>query len=471
MKAVLVFVCVCVLGLGLADAATNVTAKEAEEILRHHNFLRRNAPPSPANMLPLVWNDDLADQAHEWALNCSIEHGFPERPNMTFGTSVGQNIWLSSMHKINFTDVIQSWYDEIDFYNWEETRCEPPPGGMCTHYTQVVWSSTTDVGCGYYHCPNGNAAVVCNYGPQGNLANTRPYLEGPACSQCANTEGWCDEGLCVDCPAQNCDCPLQCKNCGVLDTTTCTCTCKDGWDSPDCSVPCENGHAYCGANPGWPIAAYCTMDGFAVVNDYCREMCGHCAFATPGDPNACCEGQMCYNGGYLDETTCLCVCPAGFEGTDCNGGSTPATYTGTPAPYTGAPTTKPTVPSTPPLECFVCSSTNVTEDDSCHLEQELQANADMCNPGERCIVRQTVDADGYVVAVNRSCDSASDCGIEEAPFSFTAMGLTEWRYCCSEDKCNGQQLRVPGSGGTPMAPLTPSLFFCLVLVVFLRVWE
>ncbi|XP_035694322.1 sushi, nidogen and EGF-like domain-containing protein 1 [Branchiostoma floridae] len=61
------------------------------------------------------------------------------------------------------------------------------------------------------------------------------------------------------------------------------------------------------------------MDGFDVVNDYCREMCGHCEFATPGDPNACCAGQICYNGGYLDETTCQCVCPAGLSGKDCIG--------------------------------------------------------------------------------------------------------------------------------------------------------
>ncbi|CAH1274088.1 FAT1 [Branchiostoma lanceolatum] len=200
---------------------------------------------------------------------------------------------------------------------------------MCTHYLQVVSVSTTDVGCGYYHCPNGNAAVVCNYSPKGHWASGfRPYLAGPPCSQCPSTEGWCDQGMCVDCPVQNCDCPLQCKNCGVLDTTNCTCSCKDGWDSPDCSDPCANKHHYCGANPGWPIAAYCTADGFAVVNDYCREMCGYCDFATHGDPNACCEGQICYNGGYLDTTTCLCVCPQGFWGEDCTSTGNPCLFVG-----------------------------------------------------------------------------------------------------------------------------------------------
>ncbi|XP_019619053.1 PREDICTED: multiple epidermal growth factor-like domains protein 6 [Branchiostoma belcheri] len=463
MKAVVLFVFVSVGLAGLTEAVTNATAEDIEEILRHHNFLRRTAPPLAANMLPLVWNEELADQAHEWALNCSIEHGFPPRPNSTFGTHVGQNIWLSSLAQINLTVVIQSWYDEIDFYNWEETKCHPPPGGMCTHYTQLMWASTTDVGCSYYHCPwNGHAVVVCNYGPQGNLANTRPYLAGPPCSQCPNQEGWCDEGFCVDCPAQNCDCALECKNCGVLDPTTCTCTCKDGWDSPDCSVPCENGHRLCGANPGWPSAAFCTMTGFDVVNDYCREMCGHCDFATPGDPNACCEGQMCYNGGYLDESTCLCVCPAGFEGADCNGldGGDYRTRTRPTEPPTGTPA--------PPLECFVCSSENVTEGDPCHLEQEPQAYTETCESGERCIVRQTVDSEGRVLAVERSCDMLSDCGIEDAPFAFEAAELTEWRYCCDHDKCNGQQLRI-GSGGTPTAPLV-SLLFCLVLTTF-SLWE
>ncbi|XP_035695751.1 glioma pathogenesis-related protein 1-like [Branchiostoma floridae] len=193
MKVVLFFVCSW-LALSWTEAATNVTAAEREEILRHHNFLRRTTTPTPANMLPLVWNDELADQAQEWALNCTIERGFPARPNVTF-SSVGQNIWLSSLQRINLTEVIQSWYDEIDFYNWEQTRCYPPPGWMCTHYTQVVSARATDVGCGYYHCPNGHAVVVCNYGPKGYIP---PYLEGPPCSQCPSKEGWCDGGLC-DC--------------------------------------------------------------------------------------------------------------------------------------------------------------------------------------------------------------------------------------------------------------------------------
>ena len=34
----------------------------------------------------------------------------------------------------------------------------------------------------------------------------------------------------MDCPDGNCDCPITCKNCGVLDEKNCKCICPPGWD-------------------------------------------------------------------------------------------------------------------------------------------------------------------------------------------------------------------------------------------------
>ena len=49
-------------------------------------------------------------------------------------------------------------------------------GGECRGYTQLVWSDTTEVGCGSAICQDSKAQVwVCQYLPQGNIIGTRPY--------------------------------------------------------------------------------------------------------------------------------------------------------------------------------------------------------------------------------------------------------------------------------------------------------
>ena len=70
------------------------------------------------------------------------------------------------------TRAMQGWYDkELPMYDFSS-----PGFSMATgHFTQVVWASTTKVGCGVALCPAGTIAstmqsvyVVCQYGPPGN---------------------------------------------------------------------------------------------------------------------------------------------------------------------------------------------------------------------------------------------------------------------------------------------------------------
>jgi hypothetical protein len=76
--------------------------------------------------------------------------------------------------------------------------------------------------------------VNCHYGPPGNKGvmpvgiGRKPFRLGEPCTDCLTGFGWCDDGLCVECPDKNCDCPIVCKNCGVLDEENCVCKCAPG---------------------------------------------------------------------------------------------------------------------------------------------------------------------------------------------------------------------------------------------------
>ena len=57
---------------------------------------------------------------------------------------------------------------------YDFTTGESTDGNAVGHFTQVVWKSTTKVGCGFSTCGD-NDLLVCNYSPAGNFAGQ--YLE------------------------------------------------------------------------------------------------------------------------------------------------------------------------------------------------------------------------------------------------------------------------------------------------------
>lgn len=122
---------------------------------------------------PLQWSDALAREAQEWAdhlasKGCKMEH----RPATgKWGTKHGENIFWASNMRVTPALVVDAWAEEIQYYDTATGKCS---GGVCGHYTQVVWRATRLVGCGMARC--GIEEVwVCNYDPPGNFVGQRPY--------------------------------------------------------------------------------------------------------------------------------------------------------------------------------------------------------------------------------------------------------------------------------------------------------
>ncbi|KAJ8417820.1 hypothetical protein AAFF_G00226630 [Aldrovandia affinis] len=184
-----------------------ITWSDREEILQLHNKLRGGVHPSASNMEYMVWDDELERSATHWAEECMWEHG-PQDLLM----SIGQNLAVHWGRYRSPAYHTQAWYDEVKDYTypyphecnpWCPERCSGP---MCTHYTQLVWATTSRVGCAVHVCPRMNVwgeiwhnsvYLVCNYSPKGNWIGEAPYQHGRPCSKCPPSYGGrCRDNLC-----------------------------------------------------------------------------------------------------------------------------------------------------------------------------------------------------------------------------------------------------------------------------------
>lgn len=138
-----------------------IEASAEQIIVDKHNEFR-----SAVGVADIEWSDELAQSAQDWAdqlaVNCDFEHS---------DSGFGENIWLGTTGFFTPNDVVNSWGEEIDFYDEDNNSCE---GGECLHYTQIVWSGSTQVGCGTVTC-DGFDIWVCQYNPAGNIIGQRPF--------------------------------------------------------------------------------------------------------------------------------------------------------------------------------------------------------------------------------------------------------------------------------------------------------
>nr|XP_032834071.1 peptidase inhibitor 16-like [Petromyzon marinus]XP_032834072.1 peptidase inhibitor 16-like [Petromyzon marinus]XP_032834073.1 peptidase inhibitor 16-like [Petromyzon marinus] len=169
-----------------------VDAELRRAVVDAHNELRGQVDPPAADMMALRWNPELASQALLYARTCAWEHSAAGLD------SVGENLYLVSSVSLNETAAVHAWYAERRDYSFANNLCAA--GKMCGHYTQLVWATAEEVGCGSHLCPTvknldvKNAHVfVCNYLPSGNFEDERPYRVGTPCSKCS---GKCHNKIC-----------------------------------------------------------------------------------------------------------------------------------------------------------------------------------------------------------------------------------------------------------------------------------
>ena len=133
------------------------------EMLAAHNRVRGGV-----GVPPLEWSAQLAAVAQQWASELAASGKFAHRPKGRYG----ENLFEIHGARATPAEIVAAWAGEAKDYDAARNVCHT--GKVCGHYTQLVWRTTTNVGCGVAR--RGTREVwVCNYDPPGNWAGERPY--------------------------------------------------------------------------------------------------------------------------------------------------------------------------------------------------------------------------------------------------------------------------------------------------------
>ncbi|KAJ8083589.1 hypothetical protein PM082_009464 [Marasmius tenuissimus] len=146
-----------------AASAIQARAPVLNDVLKAHNDFR-----AKHGAAALTWSDTLASAAQTWANKCVFQHS---------GGAVGpygENLAAGSGGGYNALSGVKSWTDEASSYN--------PSNPQPSHFTQVVWKGSKQLGCAVAQCGDKifgpqfptSTFLVCEYSPPGNVIGQFP---------------------------------------------------------------------------------------------------------------------------------------------------------------------------------------------------------------------------------------------------------------------------------------------------------
>jgi len=163
----------------LAVCSVHAGEIDAVAVVAAHNKWRMHVGVTKK----LRYSPSLATSAQTWVdklkrtNHCRMRHS---KPNGQYGENL---YWASALRwsdgrrelqEVTAQKVVDSWGSEKADYDYVHNHCAT--GKMCGHYTQIVWRTTTTVGCAMVVCEDSNEQVwACQYRPAGNWVGRKPY--------------------------------------------------------------------------------------------------------------------------------------------------------------------------------------------------------------------------------------------------------------------------------------------------------
>ena len=176
---------------GVCDGAPT---PDMQLLCREHNRVRANHCTPP-----LTWSARLAADAQASADRCPTDHDRAElqrqNENENLFNGFGSSAYTGPQAAFNF------WYGEKANYDFQNPVLifDPKEGPVNGHFTQVVWRSTGNIGCGVKVCGN-KTFYSCRYQAPGNYnahvgfgvdaATARASLQANVLNDSACTRGF-----------------------------------------------------------------------------------------------------------------------------------------------------------------------------------------------------------------------------------------------------------------------------------------
>jgi uncharacterized protein YkwD len=153
----------------LLMGSTNWPATFQERILAAHNGERVEL-----GLQPLTWSSALAQSAQGWANYLASSKRFEHAPEDATNPE-GENLWAGTKGYYSPEAMVGAWVREKRYF-----RVGVFPNNSSTgrvedvgHYTQVIWRSTSEVGCAEASTKDEDI-LVCRYAEAGNYRGERP---------------------------------------------------------------------------------------------------------------------------------------------------------------------------------------------------------------------------------------------------------------------------------------------------------
>lgn len=146
------------------DPAERQPSLLRETALRLHNDARRRF-----GVIPLSWNDGLADAATAYARTMAASGVYEHDSTPGRRKLMGENLWRGARGVFSYDVMVGVMVDEDHLFRAGVFPAVSTTGAFhdVAHYTQIVWPTTTEVGCGLASSATTDY-FVCRYAPTGN---------------------------------------------------------------------------------------------------------------------------------------------------------------------------------------------------------------------------------------------------------------------------------------------------------------
>ncbi|XP_046404728.1 venom allergen 5-like [Ischnura elegans] len=196
---------------GISLLSNQLSCGDKQLIVSMHNQMRQRVAngqvpgqPPASNMKEMVWDEELARIAQNWANQGRISHNSPRSGRFRVGENIAAT-WTYSHPSPSgtgpdFRKCISDWFAEVSYFPSSSVR-QYQFSHSTGHYSQLVWGDTYLVGCGYSYYLDPQKGYtkfyVCNYGPAGNVVGGQLYQMGPpSCSSFGLYPSRSYSGLC-----------------------------------------------------------------------------------------------------------------------------------------------------------------------------------------------------------------------------------------------------------------------------------